>query len=755
MTRTELKYLQLGALIFGALLTPALRGQTGSSVSHVVTFPDGAFYQIDGQTYRGGSSSLWPDGSKHLLWAPLTQNPPGVLKALLSFNHWELNGVPLPTNPVAITASGSVAEYKVVFDVAYAISLVFFSCPDPASCASPGTIYVNNAPYNSNTDIYVSANSAAILQAIPNPGYVFVGWKPGNGQAINGLQNIVTVNTPIEVYPQFQVARKINLATDPPNLSVFADRVSVLTPVALDWGYSTTHTVGAVSPQQDLHGKYWAFKSWSDGGAVNHAYNVAPISATDTVTATYVPAAGVTLLTQPAGLKLKVDGLTAVYNPNFFTWGVGETHHLEAPAQQTDAQGRIWQFTAWSNVNSAVQDYTVPLDADTAGGARLTATYRQLARLSVDSSMTALSVNVDGAPCVTPCDVVREIGATVRLSVPASIPQGNGSRADFDGWPGGVPEYAITLAADPQRVTAGYHQMNRFTAASDPPNGASWSVQPASADGFYGTQATVAVNLTTQPGFRFRRWDGDLTGTIPSGYVAMSAPRTVRALLDPVPYIAPAGVANAAGSTPSAAVAPGSIVSIFGANLATDVIAAPSGMLPQSLAGATVRVAERLLPMVFASPGQINAFLPDDLPEGRQILSIAPPGQAEVRATFIVLRNAPGLFAGVFHEDGSAVTAESPARTDELLTVYGTGFGPADHTRLEGFPIPATPTYLIADAVSAQLGDTAIVPEKAFAVPGKIGIDAVQFRLPDGARSGAFKITINGQESNSVTLPVQ
>ena len=65
------------------------------------------------------------------------------------------------------------------------------------------------------------------------------------------------------------------------------------------------------------------------------------------------------------------------------------------------------------------------------------------------------------------------------------------------------------------------------------------------------------------------------------------------------------------------------------------------------------------------------------------------------------------------------------------------------------------PAYLIADSVTAQLEDAAITAQKSFAVPGRIGIDAVQFRLPDGAHSGGFKVTVNGQDSNTITLPVQ
>ena len=47
-------------------------------------------------------------------------------------------------------------------------------------------------------------------------------------------------------------------------------------------------------------------------------------------------------------------------------------------------------------------------------------------------------------------------------------------------------------------------------------------------------------------------------------------------------------------------------------------------------------------------------------------------------------------------------------------------------------------------------------PSKAFAVPGKFGIDAVQFRV-NGLASGnlTFKVTVGGVDSNTVLLPVQ
>src|ERR1039458_8337659 len=170
-------------------------------------------------------------------------------------------------------------------------------------------------------------------------------------------------------------------------------------------------------------------------------------------------------------------------------------------------------------------------------------------------------------------------------------------------------------------------------------------------------------------------------------------------------------------------------------------------------------------PLFFVSPGQINAQMPDDLSTGAQVLAVSPAGAPDVRAAFTLVRNAPGLFpvpvngqamAMAVHEDGSQVTSDAPARPGELLTVYGTGFGPAERPRPEGFPIPQTPSYNILDAVTLQAGTLVITAENAFAAVGRCGVDAVQFRL-DGSVTGTvtLRVTVNGVDSNTLMLPVQ
>ena len=763
MKRFDWKYVPIAVLfVLSFALAPVFRAQDQSAVTRVTPVPDGVEFQVDGQVYTHGMVAAWPLNSKHVLYVPNTTQT--VSRTKFVFNDWEFTGGTFPQNPVTITTSAAIPEYRAVFTTAYELRVIFSECPDLTHCDSAGTITVNGANLDSSGIVYVGAGSSAVLTAFPKPGYVFLGWQPGLNQTIVGSQNTVAMTSPVTVYPKFQVARKVNLATDPPGLQVLADRTQVFTPTTMEWAVESVHTVGGYSPQVDRFGKWWSFQSWSDGGELNHAFKVPTSSLPATLTATYVPAAGVSILTLPVGLKIKVDGQYNALNPYYFQWGVGETHHLDAPLQQTDDQGRVWQFASWSNGGKATQDIVVPAESEN-NGLRVTATYTPLTKVTVNSSLSGVSIKVDGAACNTPCVMQRDPGSKVTVNVPASIPQGDGSRADFDGWPGTSGDLVITVGDSPINVSANYHLLNRLNAASDPQNGAVWNVLPASPDGYYRASANVSLTLTPQPGYRFRRWEGDLSGTIPSGVVTMNAPRSVKAVLDPIPYIAPAGVSNAAGVTPQRGVAPGAIISIFGVNLATDTEVAGDGMLPQALGGVTVRVGDRLLPLFFVSPGQINAQLPDDFAPGPQVLTVTPMGALEVRASFTVVRSAPGLFpvasngqalAMAVHKDGSAVTFDSPVKPGELVTVYGTGFGPTERPRLAGFPLPQDVSYSLVDGVTVQAGDASFAAEKAYAAAGRCGVDAVQFRV-DRSVTGSvtLRITINGTDSNTLILPVQ
>jgi uncharacterized protein (TIGR03437 family) len=750
---------KIAAIIF--LLAGLSAAQT-SSATRVYTIPDGLFYSVDGLVFHTLSAAVWPAGTKHVLSLDPSQN--SYTKSLYAFQGWQYAGGLLANGAATVTISAdpSLKEFYALFSVQHALSLNFSNCSAAVPCQSPGTVFVNNIPYTADTDIFFNAGTVVNLTAVPADGYVFTGWGAGQNQVAQGFLNTVTLNSPTVVWPQFKLARRINFVTEPPELDLYADLALVPTPGTLEWVYGTTHTIGVPSPQASRTGSFWAFSKWSDGGAANHSYTVGPGAGPDTLTATFVPATVTDIKTVPAGIPVQVDARNNWPN-YFFPWAAGEVHHIEAPAQYSDDKGRTWNFTSWSNGAGRIQDFTVPPSAVPGSTVRLTATYTAVGRLVVSSAVAGLTVKIDGSDCATPCDVQKPVGTIVHVSAPLSVPLGDNSRGDFDGWPGSgslAADWTITLAADPATPSLTYHTMNRLTAAADPADGASWRMQPASTDGYYDAQSTVVVSVTPQPGFRFRKWSGDATGTAPAASVAMNAPRAVQAMLDRIPYIAPAGVANAAGTTPDGSVAPGSIVSIFGANLASDTIVGPDNPLTQALGCVTVKLGDRLLPLFFVSPAQVNIQLPDDTAAGDQRLTVSCQGLPDVQASFTVARNAPGLFQDAksfgltTHEDGSAVTTDSPATRGELLTIYGTGFGPADHGRAFGFPMPAA--YPIVDTATVQAGDLAIPSENAFAAAGRIGVDAVQFRLGDGIPSGNLpvRVAVNGKLSNTVLIPI-
>ncbi|MBI4909781.1 MAG: hypothetical protein HY820_39555 [Acidobacteria bacterium] len=138
-------------------------------------------------------------------------------------------------------------------------------------------------------------------------------------------------------------------------------------------------------------------------------------------------------------------------------------------------------------------------------------------------------------------------------------------------------------------------------------------------------------------------------------------------------------------------VSPGTLVSIYGKDLATssrDLKTAhigADGLLPVGFPGTGVTVLVHGLPAPLFSvgPEKITFFIPFELPASEDVFVwVTTNGSSGPRLTVHLYRESPGLFllepgvASAAHKDNAAITAENPAFAGEEVTLFATGLGP-------------------------------------------------------------------------------
>jgi uncharacterized protein (TIGR03437 family) len=738
--------------LLAAAIPAGLQAQEGATLTRISTSTPDAWFQVDQQWFNGSAVFTWPAGSRHNLSVAPVQYAAQMLTTRYLFSGWSSPAGPLTSgiNQVTVTADPRIPWYSALVQTEYAITLSYYPCSGD-SCTPPGTVWINALAYSGDSVVWRAAGQSLTVEAVPSTGYVFIGWSQGGG-TLPPVYSFV-LNAPVSLYPRFTTARSIQLQTSPGMFQILADRAPVTAPATLQWGWNTTHTLGIISPQRDNHGLLWVFHSWSDGGAASHTYQVAPLNFAGVVEAQFVRAVAVAAFSEPSGLSVTVDG-AALVTPKSLVWGVGETHTVDAPLHQTDAAGAPWAFRAWSNGAGASQTFTLTPD-QTDSGIRLTAQYDPLSRMRLESIPSGVALTVDGAECLTPCEIERSVGSTVRLAAPASVAGSDGVRYGFESWDGSTSGL-LQATAGFRKITALYSTWYRLTLSNRPGDGGSWQIAPATGDGFFKAGTLLTLGFTAAGGMRFEGWELDLGGSANPAALAMNGPHAVRAvavMLPPAPI--PLRVSNAA--VESTSVAPGSIASLFGADLAPATALSTTDPLTQSLGGVALQCAGRLLPLLYVSAEQINFQVASDLEPGVYTLELHRDGGVVRSVDFKVARDAPGLFA-VLHEDGSAITPDAPAHPGERVALYGTGFGPYVNPAPDGFRVPVDPPDPLTESLQVLLAGRTLPPEFAGAGPALTGIALVLFVLPGDLEPGVaveVAVAVGGVESNAVLVPLK
>ncbi|HLH40936.1 MAG TPA: IPT/TIG domain-containing protein [Bryobacteraceae bacterium] len=195
-------------------------------------------------------------------------------------------------------------------------------------------------------------------------------------------------------------------------------------------------------------------------------------------------------------------------------------------------------------------------------------------------------------------------------------------------------------------------------------------------------------------------------------------------------------------------VAPGSIATIFGTNLANTSAQASGYPLPTTLGGTTVTVEGIAAPLFYVSSDTINFQVPSATPTGSATLTVQAPGGTSAAFTFTVLPQAPAIFqSGTNHavaqnSDGSTNSDSNRAAAGSVLSVYFTGQGPVTNPVPDGTAAPSSPLSNSAANYGATIGLTGATVQFLGLAPSYAGLAQANIIVPNLA-TGDYPLVIN------------
>jgi uncharacterized protein (TIGR03437 family) len=213
-----------------------------------------------------------------------------------------------------------------------------------------------------------------------------------------------------------------------------------------------------------------------------------------------------------------------------------------------------------------------------------------------------------------------------------------------------------------------------------------------------------------------------------------AAPATATALGRPA--VAAGGVVNAASYAPG--LSPGSLGTLFGANLAAGAVAQAALPLPTQLAGVRVLIDGRQAQLLYVSDRQINFLAPAGLPEGEVALLVTNSLGAAPAVRVPVVAYLPGVFFDPATGLGAII------RRGDFLEIYATGLGPVRASSTVGLEETVMTPRALVDGQPVEVLFSGLAP-------GFVGLYQVNARLPAGLGSGRHTLALEsgGRLSNS------
>jgi uncharacterized protein (TIGR03437 family) len=222
------------------------------------------------------------------------------------------------------------------------------------------------------------------------------------------------------------------------------------------------------------------------------------------------------------------------------------------------------------------------------------------------------------------------------------------------------------------------------------------------------------------------------------------------------PQFTAAGLVNAA-SIQQRALAPGSLVSLFGSNLAGS-----------ATGGTTVQFGSISAPIIFASASQLNLQVPWELKgQSTSMVTVTANSVTSAPQSVPVGVADPGIFSlgvpqggqgAITNAAGVVVDANSPAHAGDYLQIFATGLGTVTNTPQTGAAAAGSPLSYVINYPTATIGGVKAPVSFAGLSPGFIGLYQVNVRVPQGTATGdaiPVLLSIGSLTSNAVVISVR
>jgi uncharacterized protein (TIGR03437 family) len=234
-----------------------------------------------------------------------------------------------------------------------------------------------------------------------------------------------------------------------------------------------------------------------------------------------------------------------------------------------------------------------------------------------------------------------------------------------------------------------------------------------------------------------------------------------------VPIVAAGGVVETASYSSPAA--PGNIVAIFGANLASSSDGATSVPLPNTLATSSAIFAGQEIPLFYASGSQINAVLPYGImPNTRYQLVVQSAGNVSVPQNVLIGVARPAVFTidasgkgqgQIYWYDskGDQILAgpNTPATNGDVLVIYCSGLGEVSPSLTVGTATPLEFLTKTVGTVTVTIGGAQAQVTFAGLTPGSVGLYQINVAIPSGLSNNSampLQVFVDGQNSPVVTF---